>query len=332
MVWLDNSRIIATFAVVFLHVAGFFLNAGMDSQYWWFGNIFSSFSKWCIPVFVMISGALLLSPDKTESMETFYRKRVSKIFIPILFWSMLYSLGAQWQGILNSKEIPILEFLNHYFFLQPTGHMWFFYMIIPLYLLTPFFRKIVANSTRREIFKLVVLSFMIAIFASVYDTVRARGYANITNWFYSYIPYYFLGYLIRTDKRCISKTILWSVFLFSSCLTTIGYYILSSLDAGTYFYGYLSVTVIPASVSIMYLLKFWTKPIINDHVTRTLSLLTLGIYLIHPFFWSMTIKSGYITLDLNPAVSVPVTSIIIFSVSLIVVWCIYKVPYLKRII
>lgn len=115
MVWLDNSRIIATFAVVFLHVAGFFLNAGMDSQYWWFGNIFSSFSKWCIPVFVMISGALLLSPDKTESMETFYRKRVSKIFIPILFWSMLYSLGAQWQGILNSKEIPILEFLNHYF-------------------------------------------------------------------------------------------------------------------------------------------------------------------------------------------------------------------------
>ena len=93
MVWLDNSRLIATFAAVFLHVAaGVVVYSNPGSQYWWAGNIYNSFVRWCVPVFVMVSGALLLNPNKMESMETFYKKRLSRILIPLLFWATYCSL------------------------------------------------------------------------------------------------------------------------------------------------------------------------------------------------------------------------------------------------
>jgi surface polysaccharide O-acyltransferase-like enzyme len=332
MVWLDNSRLIATFAVVILHVAaGVVVYSIPGSQYWWAGNIYNSSVRWCVPVFVMVSGALLLNPNKMESMGTFYKKRLARILIPLLFWATYCSLRFLPQSPVIGKEQMVIDFLEILLSGRPCYHMWFLYMIIPLYLFTPFFRKIIINSTRQEVVIFVVFTFLMGVLNSIAD----RGPSIFFNWFIDYIPYFFLGYLIRTDEGEISKTILWCVLLFSSCLTAIGSYILatnSNLGIGQYFYGYLSITVIPMSVSIMYLLKSWTKPIINEKFTRTLSLLTLGVYLIHPLLLGTFGKHGFSPLNFNPAVSVPVIAIIAFSSSLICAWVIYQLPYLKRII
>ncbi|MDQ6971139.1 MAG: acyltransferase family protein, partial [Mariprofundaceae bacterium] len=84
MIWLDNSRVLAVFAVILVHVSdGFVSHYPMGSEYWWIGNIYDSAVRWCVPVFVMISGALLLDPAKHENLNTFYRKRFSRICIPI---------------------------------------------------------------------------------------------------------------------------------------------------------------------------------------------------------------------------------------------------------
>ena len=57
MVWLDNSRIIAIFAVVVLHAAvSPVVDTPFGSTDWWAGNLINAFSRWCVPVFVMISG------------------------------------------------------------------------------------------------------------------------------------------------------------------------------------------------------------------------------------------------------------------------------------
>ena len=78
MVWLDNARIVAIFAVVLLHAAAGIVNGTViGSEYWWFGNICDSSVRWCVPVLVMISGALLLDPNKDEDTLTLYKKRAS---------------------------------------------------------------------------------------------------------------------------------------------------------------------------------------------------------------------------------------------------------------
>ena len=164
MIWLDNARIIAILAVVFLHVAGNVVTeSDIGSEYWWYGNLYDSFVRWCIPVFVMISGALLLNPSKIESLRAFYAKRVSRILIPVMFWSAVFLLRWASNSAMGDQEMLALELLKRLLSGKPHDHMWFLYMIIFLYLFTPFFRKIVANSTRRELVIFVVATFLISI-------------------------------------------------------------------------------------------------------------------------------------------------------------------------
>lgn len=99
MVWINNAKIVAMFAVVIVHVAAtFVLNSPIGSSNWWVGNLYESAARWSVPVFVMLSGALLLHPNKQESLSVFYKKRLSRILVPLIFWSLFYLLWASLKG------------------------------------------------------------------------------------------------------------------------------------------------------------------------------------------------------------------------------------------
>ncbi|MEZ4526983.1 MAG: acyltransferase family protein [Desulfobacterales bacterium] len=336
MIWLDNSRIIAAFAAVFLHTAAALVKGSyIGTEYWWTGNFYDSFVRWCVPVFVMISGALLLDPGKKEDLKTFYRKRASKIAVPVLFWSAFFSLWTMLKGMIKQDIPSLFDIIKEVGSGTPYYHMWFLYMIIPLYLVTPFFRKIIVTSTRAELTLLVVFIFLMAALNAAFSKIFPCGSELFTNWFLSYIQYFFLGHLIRTSNRRFPKTILWGVFLLSVCLTAFGVYIVAvdiNLNTGLYFRGYLSITVIPMSISIMYLLKSWTIPVINEKFTKKLALLTFGIYLIHPIVLEIIKYSNIGLLNFHPVASIPVTALIVFALSLIASWGIDQVPYLNHVI
>jgi surface polysaccharide O-acyltransferase-like enzyme len=336
MAWIDNSRIIAIFAVVFLHVAaGAVSGSDLGSQYWWIGNVYNSFARWCVPVFVMISGALLLDPNKAENLPLFYKKRISRILIPITFWSVIFLLWNFLKGIISGKELAATDLVKRLLSGAPHGHLWFLYMIVILYLFTPFLRKVILSSSRREIEILVVSAFFIAALNAASVPLLSNEPELFINNFLSYIPYFFLGYLIKTDERDIPKSALWGCFLASSLLTAIGCYFLavnSNLNTGMYFYGYLSITVIPMSTCVMYLLKLWEKPLINENITKLLSMLTLGVYLIHPLFLETLGHIGLKPTSFHPVISVPVIAIFVYASSLIGTWILFHIPYLKRTI
>lgn len=336
MIWLDNSRIFAIYAVVFLHVAAeVVVGNDIGSEYWWFGNMYDSIVRWCVPVFVMISGALLLDPNKKEDLLTFYRKRLSKILIPILFWSFFFLCWAFLKGVLKGNESTALELLKKLLSDMSHYHMWFLYMISGLYLFTPFFRKIVAHSAKQELIFLVVVLFVFAAVNSAYGRFYSGGSKLFVNKFLSYIPYFFLGYLIRQDNTHPSRVTLLAIFTLSFIFTFLGCYfvgIKSDLTRGFYFYEYLSVTVIPMSISVMYFLKKMTLPIFNKKFTKKLSILTLGVYLVHPLILELFNYKGFGAMLFNPIISIPVVATVVFVTSLVGAWIIYQVPYLRRTI
>jgi len=336
MIWLDNSRIFAIYAVVFLHVAaGVVTGNDIGSEYWWFGNIYDSIVRWCVPAFVMISGALLLDSNKKEGLLTFYRKRLSKVLLPILFWSFFFLCWTFLKGVLKGNEPTVVELLKKLLSGKPHYHMWFLYMLLSLYLFTPFFRKIVAHSTKEELIFLVVVLFVFAAVNSAYGKFYSGGSKLFVNWFLSYTPYFFLGYLIRQDNTHPSKVTLLVIFTLSFVFTFLGCYfvgIKSDLTKGLYFYGYLSITVIPMSISIMFFLKKLTSPIFNKDFTKKLSILTLGIYLVHPIILELINYKGFGAMLFNPMISIPAIATFVFVTSLVWAWVIYQVPYLRRTI
>ena len=88
--WIFNLRIIASFAVIVLHVSSpivvNYSNSSLSS--WFASNFFDSISRFCVPIFVMISGVLLLG--KSEEIHVFIQKRVKRILLPLMFWTFVY--------------------------------------------------------------------------------------------------------------------------------------------------------------------------------------------------------------------------------------------------
>jgi len=336
MIWLDNSRIISIYAVVFLHVsAGVVLGNDVGTEYWWVGNVYDSAVRWCVPVFVMISGALLLDPKKQEDLVTFYTKRLSRILVPIIFWSAFFLAWTFLKGAMKGNELTAVDLLKKLLSGKPYYHMWFLYMIIGMYLFTPFFRKIVAHSSKNELLVFIAIAFVIAIANYAYGKFFSGGSKLFINWFLLYVPFFFLGYLIRQDNRNPKKSILWSLFITSMIFTFYGCYIVamnSSLKHGLYFYGYLSVSVIPMSISLMYILKSWNKPVISSSFTKKLSILTLGIYFVHPVILEIMNAMQYGTGIFHPIVSIPVVTFIVFGVSTGIVYIIYRIPFIRRVV
>jgi len=215
-------------------------------------------------------------------------------------------------------------------------HMWFLYMIAGLYLFTPFFRKIVKQSTNKELLLLVIVTFIISIINHLYTSCYPSSKPELfINYFIYFIPYYFCGYIICTINISPPKLVLLIAIILTILFTSIGCFALVKFfdkQSGFYFYDDLGITVIPMSIFVILLLKKWSNPIFSIDITKRISGLTLGIYLVHPAIKETFAFLGFKATLFNPVVSIPIYSLILFAISLFAAWTINKVPYLRRII
>lgn len=163
VVWLDVVRLVAMFTVVCCHSADPFNfypgepPANIDEIKFW-GAAYGAFLRPCVPLFVMITGALLL-PVRGE-ISAFYKKRISRVFWPFLIWSVIYNLFPWFTGLLGLNPEIILDFFPYsgeeaarqslnvslgYIAEMPLNfslldvHMWYIYLLIGLYLYLPIF-------------------------------------------------------------------------------------------------------------------------------------------------------------------------------------------------
>jgi surface polysaccharide O-acyltransferase-like enzyme len=339
MIWLDAARVVSILAVVFLHVAATVVTGrDVGSPDWWYGNVYDSLVRWCVPVFIMISGALLLGDGKRESVGAFYRKRMTRIFVPLLVWTIVFLFWQGEQATFSLADLSLAAVARRIASGKPHYHMWFLFMIVSLYLFTPFIRILVRHATRAELWLLVALLFGVAALHEVFGMFFARGVSLFVFWFLSYLPYYLCGHLIATSDRAMSTPLLLAVFCASVLSTALGCYVLagsSGIEDGLYFYGYLSITVIPMSVSLMWLLRgrsFDGAAGASGTTFRRLSELTLGIYLIHPVFLELFRRFAFRQEDVYPLVSVPFVTALVFGASLLCAAVLYRIPYLKRAI
>ena len=105
IVWLDVVRFVAMFTVVCCHCTdpfnfypGTAPNIG-EIKLW--GAIYGALLRPCVPLFVMITGALLL-PVRGE-ISVFYKKLIPRVLWPFLIWSVIYNLFPWITGLLGCR-------------------------------------------------------------------------------------------------------------------------------------------------------------------------------------------------------------------------------------
>lgn len=162
-VYYEWLRLIACFLVIFNHLKGYtlFLNSSGIKRV--FYMVISVMTKINVPLFFMVSGALLLG--KQEDIVTVLKKRVSRICLVILFFSLgiyteckLYALA---QG--RDYEFTVKRFVYGVFArnLDETGAYWYLYAYLGFLLLLPLFQKLAKQMSRSDFYTLTALRFAV---------------------------------------------------------------------------------------------------------------------------------------------------------------------------
>jgi surface polysaccharide O-acyltransferase-like enzyme len=91
----------------------------------------------------MLTGALLLQPNKTdEPLRVFFKKRWNRIGVPVLFWGVIF---FAWNFFVHGQALTVTSFLQG-LLVGPYVHFWYVYLLVGLYLATPFIRVLEAHA------------------------------------------------------------------------------------------------------------------------------------------------------------------------------------------
>lgn len=168
---IDTLRTLATLLVILLHVSAEYVVTGKDNltfdTSFWIGNIVDSFSRICVPLFVLISGMFLVG--RSETLKQSYQKRASRILIPLIFWTTIYILYRVSLSFFKNTIINIEELLISIISGKPFYHMWYLFMIIGLYLITPILNNSISNISRNLLWKVAILFLLFGVLNTSYD-------------------------------------------------------------------------------------------------------------------------------------------------------------------
>ena len=257
IVWLDVIRCVAMIMVIGVHcIDPFYISPTMRAipEYTHWAAIYGSLLRPSVPLFVMMTGLLLL-PVKKQPLGKFYKKRIYRVLFPFLIWSVLYSMfpwvtgvlglpkeiigdffcytqGQESQSLIDSlKDVAMIPFN----FSHKENHMWYIYLLIGLYLYMPFFSAWIENADRKTK-RAFILIWIISLFIPYLKEYVANclfersGYVFGTDtWNEFGLFYYFAGfngylllghYVKKGNDWSLMKTFILCILMFA-----VGYYI-----------------------------------------------------------------------------------------------------------
>ena len=114
LVYLDLLRIMSVVMMVTLHISGVGMRADIGSFDWHVCNIYDGLTHICVPVFIMISGAFLLDPEREYSIKKLYKVKILRIATAFVFWSAFYAVIRACRSTLPFGKKFVLEFLTDF--------------------------------------------------------------------------------------------------------------------------------------------------------------------------------------------------------------------------
>ncbi len=295
ILFLDDMRVIACFMVIMIHSCEFFFIDGPDigihslTDGFWVSVIDSAF-RCSVPLFVMIS-AFLLAPVQGD-ITTFFRKRLLRVVVPFIFWSILYAvLPALWE----ETDIPesLLQLTHN--FNDTSGHLWFVYMLIGLYLFMPVISPWLEKAGKKEEQLFLLLWFLSSCFVYLHDWLGplfGECYWNEyhTLWYFSgFLGYVVLAHYIRHHLKW-SRT---KCLALGTALYLTGYYFTATIwydritTADTLqqlelSWRFCSPNVIAMSFGAFIIIRsVFSRRKHENRIVKEISALSYGIYLMH---------------------------------------------------
>lgn len=318
IIWLDFVKFIAISMMIAVHCTDN-VTPTERSEAWYnlWGSFYGSFMRPAIPLFVMVTGALLL-PVK-ENISTFYTKRLTRLVIPFIVWSVLYNLFPWITGLLGLSPTIINDFFAwaepdqsfsgalHNILMIPFNfsmlavQMWYVYLLIGLYLYMPFFSAWVKQASVKEQ-KIFLTLWFISLFIPYLREYLTKDLWGTCSWNEFGLLYYFagfngyllLGYYIKNNDINFSWGKLAVIgipsFIIGYCITFLEFKSITAIpgqpaELVELFFTYCSPNVLLMTLPIFLVIKKnHFKSVTIRRFAINISTCTLGIWMSHYLF------------------------------------------------
>ncbi|MCO6542556.1 MAG: acyltransferase [Lactobacillus sp.] len=218
-VFLDFIRIVSMLLVVLAHC---FVDSNLQPH-----NIMAHtvvyFTDLAVPLFFMISGALILNSSKTYDLKYLFWNRLRRIVVPFILWQIIASVVSQ----LYNRDFTwrhLLHTIIYMYHVPVSPAFWFIYTLVAFYLVSPFLKAALDHLNTQTILYLLCLWYIFDILfnhlilsaADPIKTIFSVYPQGQMNWFYGYFGYLVLGYLCLQRKIKLKYTGIWT-----SCLAAL---------------------------------------------------------------------------------------------------------------
>lgn len=340
VVWLDLLRIAAILAVVAIHtVSGVTrgVRVPLLSTSWWVGATIDAASLWCVPVFVMISGSLLLNPGREQRVGDFYRRRMERIGVPLVFWTAVYLV---FRDAFLGDDLSVGRAAHDVAAGQPFMQMYFLFAIAGLYVATPPLRRLLRSCDDRQWAMAALGALAFAVLDSMLHDLAHAGGANAATRWLEWLGYFIAGGLLRRVELPRWTVPVAALAFVGSVAATLGGSAALAAHYGWqlpayYLFAYQSPTVVVASVAVFCLARVLGEraALRPRRGVAVVARATFGVFLVHPLLLIPYLR--LVGIPGSPggiALAVPLIVLGVVAASTVVTLLMERIPLVRRLV
>ena len=206
--FLDVLRVLATCAVVLMHVltgATDVTDASIMPEYRSLLLSVMDLVTWCVPIFLLISGYLFLNPERTLTYPVMIKKYCRRIALAILLFGVPYAASELVVAERTFRIRMIPEALKMTLMGHTWSHMWYLYLILFLYLITPLLKKVLRVLPVWGVAAVMAVIFLGSSVAPFLNKVLDVNSIPVLPDGGVYFLYYLCGYLFAVREVCVDK-------------------------------------------------------------------------------------------------------------------------------
>ena len=206
--FLDVLRVLATCAVVLMHVltgATDVTDASIVPEYRSLLLSVMDLVTWCVPIFLLISGYLFLNPERTLTYPVMIKKYCRRIALAILLFGVPYAASELVVAEKSFRVMMIPEALKMTLTGHTWSHMWYLYLILFLYLITPLLKKVLQILPVWSVGTVMAVIFLGSSVTPFLNKVLDSNSIPVLPDGGVYFLYYLCGYLFAVREVCVDK-------------------------------------------------------------------------------------------------------------------------------
>lgn len=340
--YFDVLRAMAIIGIVFCHASVAFIMSGVERPDFYISAFFDCFRDFSIPIFVMLSGALLIS--KKDSFMDFSKKRLSRIFVPFAFWVAVY---VAYSSVFITHGFKLSNAIDIFFGTSATLGVafWFIWMIVIVYFLIFIINKLMDHALNL----IGILTFLSLIYILTVQFGLFNPYSSKIVYFVSFITYVLFGYFISSNdyleslmgpEKIVIVTL--ALSLFSYLFYVFAFVVPTSISHGQFInMGYFNIPILFISVNIFLLFKYLSKVNLLSKVENgrlgfiitAISRYSFGIYLAH-YVVLHSIRMNLVKIvdftSQSSLIWIPALVILTLVISLVILKILDKIPVFNK--